>query len=103
MPHRMRSRRLHLLLAPLSVAVGLGVLAASASGVGSARPLTSAQCAARVNDTTDTLVPCIQKADLWKYMQAFQAIADDNLSPADGHPSRNSGEPGYKASANYVA
>ena len=31
-------------------------------------------------------------------MQAFQAIADANPSPADGHPSRNSGEPGYKAS-----
>jgi len=33
----------------------------------------------------------------------FQTIADDNPSPADGHPSRNSGEPGYKASADYVA
>jgi Zn-dependent M28 family amino/carboxypeptidase len=36
-------------------------------------------------------------------MQAFQKIADDNPSPADGHPSRNSGEPGYKASVDYVA
>ena len=36
-------------------------------------------------------------------MQKFQAIADANPSPADGHPSRNSGEPGYKASADYVA
>ena len=36
-------------------------------------------------------------------MEAFQAIADANPSPADGHPSRNSGEPGYKASADYVA
>jgi hypothetical protein len=35
-------------------------------------------------------------------MKAFQAIADDNPGP-DGHPSRNSGEPGYKASADYVA
>ncbi|MDT4946331.1 MAG: hypothetical protein QOH14_3064 [Pseudonocardiales bacterium] len=35
-------------------------------------------------------------------MQAFQAIADANPGP-DGHPSRNSGEPGYKASADYVA
>jgi len=35
-------------------------------------------------------------------MQAFQAIADQNPGP-DGHPSRNSGEPGYKASADYVA
>src|SRR5207253_5656416 len=36
-------------------------------------------------------------------MQKFQAIADANPSPADGMPSRNSGEPGYKASADYVA
>jgi hypothetical protein len=35
-------------------------------------------------------------------MQAFQAIADQNPGP-DGHASRNSGEPGYKASADYVA
>jgi hypothetical protein len=35
-------------------------------------------------------------------MKAFQAIADANPGP-DGHPSRNSGEPGYKASADYVA
>jgi hypothetical protein len=35
-------------------------------------------------------------------MKAFQAIADANPSPADGHPSRNSGEPGYLASALYV-
>jgi Peptidase family M28/PA domain len=35
-------------------------------------------------------------------MQALQAIADANPG-ADGHPSRNSGEPGYKASVDYVA
>ncbi|MCU1657934.1 MAG: hypothetical protein JWO57_2590, partial [Pseudonocardiales bacterium] len=35
-------------------------------------------------------------------MKAFQAIADQNPGP-DGHPSRNSGEPGYKASVDYVA
>jgi len=35
-------------------------------------------------------------------MKAFQAIADQNPGP-DGHPSRNSGEPGYRASADYVA
>src|SRR5206468_3109847 len=36
------------------------------------------------------------------YMVKFQQIADANPG-ADGHPSRNSGEPGYKASADYVA
>jgi hypothetical protein len=35
-------------------------------------------------------------------MKDFQAIADANPGP-DGMPSRNSGEPGYKASADYVA
>ena len=34
-------------------------------------------------------------------MQAFQNIADA-IPGADGHPSRNSGEPGYLASALYV-
>ena len=48
------------------------------------------------------LVPCIRTDDLWTHMQAFQAIADANPG-ADGHPSRNSGEPGYKASVDYVA
>jgi hypothetical protein len=56
-----------------------------------------------VNDTPRKLVECIRTDDLWKHMQAFQAIADANPSPADGHPSRNSGEPGYKASVDYVA
>ena len=46
---------------------------------------------------------CIKTGDLWNHMKNFQAIADANPSPADGHPSRNSGEPGYKASADYVA
>jgi hypothetical protein len=60
-------------------------------------------CATQVNDTPSKLLPCIKTGDLWSVMQKFQAIADANPSPADGHPSRNSGEPGYKASADYVA
>ena len=89
MPHR------YWLLAPLCVAAALFASNASA--------ITSKQCDAQVNDTPSKLLPCIQSADLWKHMQNFQAIADANPSPADGHPSRNSGEPGYKASADYVA
>ncbi len=69
----------------------------------SVRASASSGCDNRVNDTPRKLVECIQTADLWNYMQQFQAIADANPSPADGHPSRNSGEPGYKASADYVA
>src|SRR5437588_11806465 len=64
--------------------------------------ITSAQVDAQVNDTPSKLLPCVQKNDLWKIMQDFQAIANANPGP-DGHPSRNSGEPGYKASADYVA
>jgi hypothetical protein len=63
---------------------------------------TSAECDARVNDTPTKLVECVQTDDLWNHMKAFQAIADANPG-ADGHPSRNSGEPGYKASVDYVA
>jgi Zn-dependent M28 family amino/carboxypeptidase len=64
---------------------------------------TSATCDTQVNDTPSTLIPCIKQNDLWKHMQKLQAIANANPSPADGMPSRNSGEPGYKASADYVA
>jgi len=63
---------------------------------------TPAECDARVNDTPSKLVECIQTADLMAHLQAFQDIADANPGP-DGMPSRNSGEPGYKASVDYVA
>ncbi len=89
MPHR---------FALLGVVVALSLLVAP-----SAPAITSAQCDTQVNDTPSKLIPCIKTADLWAHMQAFQAIANANPSPADGHPSRNSGEPGYKASADYVA
>ena len=79
------------------VAVGLGLAA-----VPSVSATAQTQCDTQVNDTPSKLLPCIQTADLWNHMQAFQAIADANPGP-DGHPSRNSGEPGYKASADYVA
>jgi hypothetical protein len=59
-------------------------------------------CANRVNDTPRKLVDCVNRDDLWAHMVKFQQIADANPG-ADGHPSRNSGEPGYKASADYVA
>ena len=82
-------------LAPLCVAVGL--LAPS-----SASAISSSACEARANDTSAKLVACIKKDELWTHMQALWQIAQDNPGP-DGHPSRNSGEPGYKASADYVA
>src|SRR6266550_974951 len=97
---RMKSRRLS--LAVLCVA-GLTILAGpNASATASAKAPTPAECDARANDTPSKLLPCIQKDDLWNHMTQFQAIADANPGP-DGMPSRNSGEPGYKASADYVA
>jgi hypothetical protein len=78
----------------LCVLVGLAVPATAGAA--------STGCENRVNDTPGKLLPCITTDDLWKHMQAFQAIADANPGP-DGHPSRNSGEPGYLASVNYVA
>ena len=67
-----------------------------------AKAQSNAGCDNRVNDTPGKLVPCITTDDLWTHMEALQAIADANPG-ADGHPSRNSGEPGYKASVDYVA
>jgi len=96
MPKSMGLRLLPAWLIPLCVAAGLFV-PSSASAV------SSAACNARANDTPQKLIPCIKTDDLWNHMKALQQIADDNPSPADGHPSRNSGEPGYKASADYVA
>jgi hypothetical protein len=108
MSQRMRLRRPRSWVVLLCVAAGLGLFAApSASATTSAASAASAAppdaCDTQVNDTPSKLVPCIKTADLWHHMKKFQAIADANPSPADGHPSRNSGEPGYKASADYVA
>jgi Peptidase family M28/PA domain len=96
MPQRPKLRRPCSWIVALSIAV-VGLVAPTHAGA-----ISSAQCDAQVNDTPSKLLPCIQKNDLWKHMQKFQAIADANPGP-DGHPSRNSGEPGYKASADYVA
>src|SRR5215471_12930420 len=108
MPRRLRLRRRRSWVVLLCVAAGLGLFAApsASANISAARNAsapTSAQCDARVNDTPSKLVECIKTGDLWNHMKNFQAIADANPSPADGHPSRNSGEPGYKASADYVA
>jgi Peptidase family M28/PA domain len=96
MPQGSKLRRSRSWFVALCVAVVALVVPTQAGAI------TSAQCDTQVNDTPSKLLPCIQKNDLWKIMQNFQAIADANPGP-DGHPSRNSGEPGYKASADYVA
>jgi Zn-dependent M28 family amino/carboxypeptidase len=97
-----KRKRPRLWLAAVIASVTAIVGAVVAVAPTSALAITSAECDAQVNDTPSKLVPCIQTDDLWNHMQALQAIADANPGP-DGHPSRNSGEPGYKASADYVA
>jgi len=68
----------------------------------SASAIPPAACNNRANNTPSKLVECIQRSDLMAHLQAFQNIANANPG-ADGHPSRNSGEPGYRASVDYVA
>jgi Zn-dependent M28 family amino/carboxypeptidase len=97
MLQRRRRRVPHLFV----VAVATAALAVAVGPVARADG-TPADCATRANDTPAKLVPCITTEDLWNHMEQFQAIADANPGP-DGHPSRNSGEPGYLASVNYVA
>jgi hypothetical protein len=85
--------------------VAAGSLSPVASSANATTPAADANpkaCANRVNNTPKKLVDCVTKDDLWAHMVKFQQIADANPG-ADGHPSRNSGEPGYKASADYVA
>jgi hypothetical protein len=89
----MRTRILGLLF----FAFGVGLFATASAGA-----VPPAACDHRANNTPSKLVECITRGDLMAHMQAFQDIADANPG-ADGHPSRNSGEPGYKASADYVA
>jgi Zn-dependent M28 family amino/carboxypeptidase len=95
MPHCLRSRLAKSWLVAACLAVGL--IAPS----GAAAKPSSGGCNNRANDTPGKLLPCIKTADLWNHMVAFQDIADQ-YPGLDGHPSRNSGEPGYLASALYV-
>jgi hypothetical protein len=62
----------------------------------------AAGCVSRNFTAASDLVDCITQDALWAHMTSFQQIADANPG-SDGHPSRNSGEPGYLASVNYAA
>ena len=83
------------------VALVCGLLGVPLSGYAESHPSDHA-CTSRTNDSVAKLVECIRRDALWDHMIAFQRIADENPGP-DGHPSRNVGEPGYKASVDYVA
>jgi hypothetical protein len=95
MPERLRLR---LLLACCGVLCAGAFVIAPATAGAAPKPA----CDTRVNDTPSELVECVQQKDLMGHLQALQDIANANPGP-DGKPSRNSGEPGYKASADYVA
>ena len=100
---RSRYRRLGLVTtAAVAVTWSLSLVGPSAPGATSSADAIRTACTQRANNTPERLVACVTKDDLWAHMVKFQQIADANPG-ADGHPSRNSGEPGYKASADYVA
>jgi hypothetical protein len=81
----------------------LSLCVAAALAVGVTGSASAADpCTSQVNDTPSKLIPCVRQAELMQHMQNFQTIANNNPGP-DSHPSRNSGEPGYKASVDYVA
>ncbi len=69
---------------------------------GAAAQPSNEACEARVNDTPKKLIECIRKAPLYAHLQAFQAIADANPG-TEGHGNRDTGQPGYLASVDYVA
>jgi hypothetical protein len=96
------SRLIMVLLGVTALIAGVLTAPAGAEPSSSDGGPSSAGCANRNNNTARKLLECIRTDDLWHHLQAFQAIADANPGP-DGHASRNSGEPGYKASADYVA
>jgi hypothetical protein len=59
-------------------------------------------CQARVNDTPEKLLECIQPSSLWNHLAHFQKISDEHKG-SDGHGNRDTGTAGYKASVDYVA
>jgi Peptidase family M28 len=59
-------------------------------------------CEQRVNDTLAKIEQCIERKSLWDRLAHFQLIADRN-SGTYGHPNRDTGTTGYKASVDYVA
>jgi hypothetical protein len=73
----------------------------SSSSMTGAAPSDKA-CQARVNDTPEKLLQCIQQPSLWNHLAHFQKISDEHKG-SDGHGNRDTGTAGYKASVDYVA
>ena len=77
--------------AAVLLAVTTGVTATNAAAA------PEAACAARVNNTVDRLLECVELDGVRQHQAALQDIADDNGN------TRVSGSPGYDASVVYVA
>ena len=73
----------------------------SSSSMTEAAPSDQA-CQARVNDTPEKLLQCIQQSSLWNHLAHFQKISNQHKG-SDGHGNRDTGTAGYKASVDYVA
>ena len=84
-----------------TIGLVMAALGLAVCGHAAAAPSNKA-CEARVNDTAAKLVECIRQQPLFDHLVAFQAIADRNPGP-DGHGNRDTGQPGYEASVDYVA
>lgn len=63
---------------------------------------SSPACPPQPHTDAAQLVACIQLPALWQHMVDFQHIADTNPG-TERHGNRDSGQPGYKASVDYVA
>ena len=90
-----------------AVAPGTANISATSEGKSGVATVTvtavqAGGCVSRNFTLASDLVGCITQDALWVHMTSFQQIADANPG-SDGHPSRNSGEPGYLASVNYAA
>lgn len=83
-------------------AVGTGLVPRPSDIRGPLLDPESIACEQQAQASAEALVQCMLRNPLWAHMVAFQNIADSNPGP-DGFASRNIGEPGYLASALYVA
>ncbi len=95
MHHHTRMGRFGVLLAAAGLAVsGLVALPGNAAEAHKPRPKPVA-CEHRNNNTYPKLLDCVSGAGTFEHLEAFQAIADE-------HGSRAEGTPGYLASVDYV-
>lgn len=91
----------HVILKKLGFSIACVVILCGLQPLLAAQAASSQGCQARVNDTQEKLLECIQPSQLWQLLAQFQQISDNNPG-SDGHGNRDTGTPGYKASVVYV-